>query len=63
MMKGDKTMTKEQRQKITSQMLQVIDFIRRTQTEENSEMLLDYFEMFFNGELKQMFHTLRQDEM
>lgn len=56
-------MTKEQRQKITSQMLQVIDFIRRTQTEENSEMLLDYFEMFFNGELKQMFHTLRQDEM
>lgn len=56
-------MTKEQRQKTIKQMIEMIDFIRSTQTEENSEMLLNYFEMFFNGELKQMFHTLRQNEM
>ena len=56
-------MTKEQRQETIKKMIQIIDLIEDTQTEENSELLFDYFENLFTEENKKLFHILRQDEM
>ena len=56
-------MTKEQETETIKKMIQIIDLIRNTQTEENSELLFDYFENFFTEENKKLFHILRQDEM